>query len=179
MSEDNRLLKRLRRGDKDALQRIYEKYRDDLFTVAMSLLHNIHASEDCLQEVFLTIADVKKNANIRRNLKGYLVSCIANRARNQQRKASVKSNCPAEHLSGLEILNDPAQQLVDREQFYRLLEALTQLPDRQREAFVLHVQGGMKFRQIAKLQNVSIKTVQSRYRYGIEKLRILMGEQAR
>ena len=179
MSEDNRLLKRLHRGDKDALKRIYEKYRDDLFTVAMSLLHNVHASEDCLQEVFLTIADVEKNANIRRNLKGYLVSCIANRARNQLGKASVKFNRPAEHLSSLEILNDPAQQVVDREQFYRLLEALTQLPDSQREAFVLHVQGGMKFRQIAKLQNVSIKTVQSRYRYGIEKLRILMGEQAR
>jgi DNA-directed RNA polymerase specialized sigma24 family protein len=31
--------------------------------------------------------------------------------------------------------------------------------------------GGIRFRQIAGMQNVSIKTVQSRYRYGLEKLR--------
>jgi RNA polymerase sigma-70 factor (ECF subfamily) len=176
MSEDNRLLKRLRRGEKDALRRIYENYRDDLFTVAMSLLHNVHASEDCLQEVFLTIADARKNVNIRRNLKGYLVSCIANRSRNQLEKASIKSNSPVEDLAFSVSCNDPAQQLADREQYTKLLKALAQLPDRQREVFVLHVQGEMKFRQIAKLQDVSIKTVQSRYRYGIEKLRTLMGE---
>jgi len=48
------------------------------------------------------------------------------------------------------------------------------LPYAQREVFVLHVQGEMKFREIAKLQNVSIKTVLSRYHYGIEKLQALL-----
>jgi DNA-directed RNA polymerase specialized sigma24 family protein len=32
----------------------------------------------------------------------------------------------------------------------------------------------MKFRQIAQLQEVSTKTAQSRYRYGIDKLRSLL-----
>ena len=47
-------------------------------------------------------------------------------------------------------------------------------PYDQREVFVLHAQGEMKFREIAELQNVSIKTVQSRYRYGIERLQTLL-----
>jgi len=51
---------------------------------------------------------------------------------------------------------------------------MAQLPYAQREVVVLHVQGGMKFRAIAKSQNASINTVQSRYRYGLDKLRSLL-----
>ena len=41
----------------------------------------------------------------------------------------------------------------------------------------LYTQGDLTFRQIAAIQNVSINTVQGRYRYGITKLRsILNGE---
>jgi RNA polymerase sigma-70 factor (ECF subfamily) len=49
-----------------------------------------------------------------------------------------------------------------------------QLPYEQREVFILHVQGDMTFQQIAEQIGASINTVQSRYRYGIEKLRSLL-----
>lgn len=174
MSQDKQLLKRMRCGDKDALRRIYEKYRDDLFTVAVSLLHDVDASEDCLQDVFVGFADAVGGLNIRHNLKGYLVSCVANRARDHLRKKTTQLDCSLEELGPLATSIDPAKGLIDGEESVQLFEGLAELPYQQREVFVLHAQGGMKFREIAKLQNVSIKTVQSRYRYGIEKLRVLL-----
>jgi DNA-directed RNA polymerase specialized sigma24 family protein len=36
------------------------------------------------------------------------------------------------------------------------------------------VQAGMKFKEIAELQSISIRTAISRYRYGIEKLQALL-----
>ena len=51
---------------------------------------------------------------------------------------------------------------------------MAQLPYDQREAVILHLQAGMKFREIANSQNVSINTIQSRYRYGLERLRSLL-----
>lgn len=174
MSEDKELLKRMRCGDKDALRQIYEKYREDLFTVAVSLLRDVHASEDCLQDVFVRFADVQGGFNVRRNLKGYLTSCVANRARDYQRNKMTRLDCPLEELSCLAISNDPAKEVIDREQFGRLIKTLTQLPYQQREVFVLHVQGKMRFREIAELLNTSIKAVQSRYRRAIEKLGALL-----
>ena len=79
--EDKRLLLRVRSGNKDALQQIYEKYRDDLFTVLVSLLRDVHASEDCLQEVFVSFAANVNHFNVRHNLKRYLISCAVNLAR--------------------------------------------------------------------------------------------------
>jgi len=55
-----------------------------------------------------------------------------------------------------------------------LNNVLAQLPYEQREAISMHLQGGMKFKEIAKSQDVSIGTIQSRYRYGLDKLRSIL-----
>ena len=173
LSEDQRLLKRLRCGDKEALRRIYEKYRMELFTVVGSLLHDGQTCEDCVQDVFARLAE-GGGSKIRRSLKGYLISCVANRARDHLRRRPVQLDCPSEIMGCSIRFGDPAAAAADKEATARIFEALAELPYEQREAFVLHVQGEMRFRQIAKLQDVSIKTAQSRYRYALEKLRGLV-----
>ena len=43
-----------------------------------------------------------------------------------------------------------------------------------REVVVLYTRGRMTYKEIAKLQNVSISTVQRRYRSGLDKLKVLL-----
>jgi len=64
-----------------------------------------------------------------------------------------------------------------QEERERLLMALAELPDEQREAVLLHLHGGLKFREIANVQGVAAKTAESRYRYGIDRLRFLLNGQ--
>ena len=174
MTEDRHLLKRLRCGDRDALCAIYEKYKDDLLTVAVSLLSDVHAAQDCLQDVFVGFAANNNKLNVRRNLKGYLLSCIVNRARDQLRKNKAP---PTRQLADSDCKGSqagPVKQLIDDEQRARVFGALAKLPCEQREVVALRLQGDMTFRQIARLQGESINTAQSRYRYGIEKLRFFL-----
>jgi RNA polymerase sigma-70 factor (ECF subfamily) len=172
-SEDKHLLKLLRHGDSHALRRLYEKYRTDLFTVALSLIHDVHAAEDCLQDVFVRLAEGAADMEIRRNLKGYLISSVANRARDRLREKTKLSD-RTENIGCSACATDPVKVLIDREESARVFNTLMRLPYDQREVFVLHVQAGMKFKRIAELQSVSIKTVISRYRYGIKKLQALL-----
>jgi len=51
---------------------------------------------------------------------------------------------------------------------------MAELPVEQREVITLHLHAGLTFREIALQLGLSINTVQSRYRYGIEKLRTLL-----
>ena len=178
MSEDKHLLKLLRHGDSSALRRLYEKYRTDLFTVALSLIHDVHTAEDCLQDVFVRLAEGAADMEIRRNLKGYLISSVANRARDRLRRKT-KPLDKIESFGCSASATDPVKILIDREESARVFNTLGRLPYAQREVFVLHVQGGMKFSEIEDVQNISSNTVQSRYRYGLDKLRtILTGEVA-
>ena len=68
----------------------------------------------------------------------------------------------------------PEQAAITREQMQRLAGAMMGLPDEQRETVVLHLQGRMGFREIAKVYGISVNTAMSRYRYGLEKLRSLL-----
>ncbi|MBN1507747.1 MAG: RNA polymerase subunit sigma, partial [Sedimentisphaerales bacterium] len=60
----------------------------------------------------------------------------------------------------------------------RLTAALAELPCEQREAVLLHLQAGLKFREIARVQGVTAKTAWSRYRYGLDRLRFMLNGQA-
>ncbi|MHC4426384.1 MAG: sigma factor-like helix-turn-helix DNA-binding protein [Planctomycetota bacterium] len=73
--------------------------------------------------------------------------------------------------------NEPDHWIICQEESRRISKALVQIPFEQREVVVLHLLGDMKFRQIAELKTVSIKTIQSRYRYGLDKLRSLLNSE--
>jgi RNA polymerase sigma-70 factor (ECF subfamily) len=75
------------------------------------------------------------------------------------------------------IASSPVETAIVEEQKQRLIAALTELPYEQREAVLLHLHGGLKFREIASVQEVAAKTAESRYRYGIERLRSMLNGQ--
>ena len=70
--------------------------------------------------------------------------------------------------------DDPAGHAVESEQSGRLDQLLACLPYEQREVVILHLHQEMSFREIARAMDVSINTVQSRYRYGLNKLRVIL-----
>jgi RNA polymerase sigma-70 factor (ECF subfamily) len=68
--------------------------------------------------------------------------------------------------------------VILKEEAIRINDALALVPFEQKEVIVLRLYGDMKFREIAKLQAVSVKTIQSRYRYGLDKLRSILDSEA-
>lgn len=178
MLEDKLLIWKLNHGSKDAFCRIYEKYRDDLLRVAAGLLNQTITAEDVVQDVFTDFIRSAGNFKLTGSLKGYLAVCVANKARNVIRSQKRQQTVSLEDAEfTVSNFKRPDQWIIYDEEFSRLNKALAQLPYEQKEAVILHIQGNMKFRNIAKMQETSTKTAQSRYRYGITKLRsILDGE---
>lgn len=176
MQEDRIWLEQMQRGEAEGLRHIYEKYKDDLLTVAAGLLADRASAEDCLHDVFVHLATNAAGLRLLSALKGYLITCVVNRARDLLRR-----NRRMEPGSLAEIAEMPAasaacaaQIAIDREETVRVYETLAQLPYEQREVIVLHLHGPLTFQEIAQELVLSINTVQSRYRYGLEKLRALL-----
>ena len=187
MFEDRRLVRRFNAGETQALRRIYEKYKPDLFRVAGALLHDPAAVEDVVHDVFVAFASQAGRFELKGSLKGYLAICVANRARNvgrQDRQRDVQDKyrlgC-AQDSSGMEAAtgmgNTPYTLASDAELHERVRMALGGLAPEQHQAIVLHVLGSLRFREIARQTGESINTVKSRYRYGITKLRSLLNGQ--
>jgi RNA polymerase sigma factor (sigma-70 family) len=179
MLDEKRLIWELKQGNKEALRWIYMEYKDNLLTIAASMLHDTYAAEDVLHDVFVSFAGGIGNIQIRGSLKSYLTASVVNRVRDMYRK---KKHYLVELEEAGQLAADsdgPVQSAGFGEEAERLTDALAQLPMEQRETIVLHLKGGMKFKEIARLQKIPLSTVQGRYRYGLDKLRTILKESAK
>jgi len=174
MVEDNILVWKFNRGSKDALRRIYEKYKDDLLGLAITLLRDRSLAEDVVHDVFVSFAGTVGSFHLSGTLKGYLSTCVANSARDRNRLRSPRNT----ELGVIEAAGSnsegPIENAIEIEESGELQDLLARLPYEQREVIVLHLHHEMRFREIAKALGISINTVQSRYRYGLYKLRSIL-----
>jgi RNA polymerase sigma-70 factor (ECF subfamily) len=177
MLEDELLKWRFKCGSREALSRIYEKYLNSLLTLAMALLNDTGAAEDVVHDVFVSFAKSPEDFKLHGSLKSYLGTCVINRARDRLR-AKQRFSAGLDKIDSTNSdINRPIQSVIYSEESRRLNDAIAQLPAEQREVIILRLKGEMKFKEIARLQGVSISTIQGRYRYGLDKLRsILDGE---
>jgi len=176
--EDRRLVRRFNRGDKEAMRHIYEKYQGDLLKVAAALLQDRSMIEDVLHDVFVSFAQKAGKFRLSGSLKGYLAICVANRARDMNRTRQRQPFCELDRAEAIcSNANEPQHAAATGELSQLLTDAMAQLPYDQREIIILRLQSKIKFRQIAKSYGLSVNTIQSRYRYGLEKLRAILNGQ--
>jgi RNA polymerase sigma-70 factor (ECF subfamily) len=172
--EDAILVFKFRQGSKDALCRIYEKYRDYMLVLAIALCHNKSSAEDAVHDVFVSFAEKAVDFKLTGNLRSYLSTCVANRIRDimkskHSRAVSLDDDCPF-----VSDADEPSNAIICNEELQQLSASLAKLPYEQSEVIALHIYGKMKFSAIAKSLGVSANTIKGRYRYGIEKLRLLL-----
>ncbi len=177
MLEDKLLVFKCKRGNRDAMRRIYTKYKDYLLTLAKALLNEKTAAEDVVHDVFVSFAESIEKFQLTGSLRGYLATCVGNLARDRIRAKKQRAGNPDLTTQETSRVGKPVQEAIEKEQTSRLREAIGQLPYEQREVVVLHLRGQMRFREIAKLQDVSVSTVYGRYRYGLDKLRTLLNSE--
>lgn len=176
---DRLLVTKCREGSRDALRRIYEKYRDSLLILAIALSHDVNLAEDAVHDVFVAFAQNIGSFKLTGSLKAYLAKCVANQARDLMRAGHSRAKalnsqqtCLADVDSG-----EPSRLITCNEELRLLSSALAELPDEQKEVIVLHIHGQMRFKVIAKSLGISINTVKGRYRYGIRKLRSILNSE--
>jgi RNA polymerase sigma-70 factor (ECF subfamily) len=178
MIEDELLKWKFKQGSTEALSCIYRKYLDGLLTLAVGLLNDPSEAEDVVQDVFVSFVKSAGNFKLRGSLKAYLATSVVNRVRDRIRKRRTRS-LDRDRLKTDIDLHGPDQSLIYSEQWQRLIRALDELPYQQREAVLLRLKSQMRFRDIAKLQNVSVHTAMARYKCGLNRLRSSLNGEVR
>ncbi len=176
MLQEKILVRQFNKGDTKALREMYTLYKVDLTTLATALLFDKAQAEDVVHDVFARLMDSKRNVRIKSNLRAYLLRAVANMARNVNR--SEKTIDPDQEVIGVNCFRSaesPEYAAIFKEQREKLTSVLPELPYEQREVLLLRHFGNLRFSAIAKCQGVSLSTVQGRYRYGLGKLRSLIG----
>jgi RNA polymerase sigma-70 factor, ECF subfamily len=178
---DADLLARMRRGDRPAMDELFRRYRGAAYRVAYRLLGNEADALDAVQNAFIKVFTHLDGFEGRSSFKTWLLRVVSNaaldlgrrRGRREERRDEFSVEAEPEAPLGDE---EPGREL-ERADLRRLLDdALRQLPEAQRKTFVLHVDGGLSYREVADVLNISIGTVMSRLFYARQKLRAMLSE---
>jgi RNA polymerase sigma-70 factor, ECF subfamily len=154
------LLERLRRGDQAAFDAIFRAHYAQLVSVGESMLGDRGSAEEIAQDVMLELWKRREGLNVD-SVRAYLIRATRNRALNQIRHDKVTRR--AEPFAAREQ-SAPASaesDLADQEIVAAVKAAVQHLPERCREVFELSRVHGLKYSEIARTLEISVKTVEA------------------
>ena len=175
--EDSALMLRYKDGDSAAFDTLYHRHNDALYRYLLRKCRNRAAAEDVFQDVWGKI--IKARANYRPTAKFttfmYRVAhnCFIDHIRRNKRHANSTELQPELHADPAETPEMITERNLAKE---RLALALQDLPDDQRDAFLLHEEAGLSIDQIASVTGSNRETAKSRLRYAVNKLRAAIQE---
>jgi RNA polymerase sigma-70 factor, ECF subfamily len=175
---DDLLVARAARGDRPALDELFRRYRDPAYRVAYRLLGNGEDALDAVQDGFVKALNHIGAFERRSSFKTWLLRVVSNaaldlgrqRRRRDELSAAVTERVALDGGTTPDHL-DPGREAEEADLRRALAEALVQLPEAQRRTFVLHVDGGLSYREVADVMGISIGTVMSRLFYARQKLK--------
>jgi RNA polymerase sigma-70 factor (ECF subfamily) len=166
----------LRAGKEDAFSRLFLKYYPPLFSYASRLLNDENEAEECVHDTFCHLWDVRENLEIRDSVKSYLYRTVYNRAVSILRKKKVISRYEEKDLLDLyftSVIQNPQAEirLINSETRKAIISAVESLPERCREVFVGCKIKGKSYAEVARLLDISEKTVENQITIALRKLR--------
>jgi RNA polymerase sigma-70 factor (ECF subfamily) len=167
---DRELLGRLRAGEHDAMEAIFHAHHPHLVRLAGTLLRDQAAAEDVAQDVLLELWRRREQLVVETSLRAYLMRAARNRALNTIRhRRTVTRADPAELSPTPSPTAD--RDLTQKEIEAALRQAVSELPERCREAFELSRVHDLTYSEIASVMNISIKSVETQIGRALRALR--------
>ena len=157
-------------GDAGAFETLYARHRGGLFRFVLRAVKDRGAAEELFQEVWVRVIEARERYAPKARFITWLYTIAHNLLVDHWRKKGLSLVA----LDGDDVPSEsanPARQAEAREALARLVHALESLPAAQREAFVLHEEGGLSVAEIAAVTGVGEEAAKSRLRYAMTKLK--------
>ena len=167
-ANDRELCVRLHQGDETAFKQLFDKYYGQLYRFFCYRGMDKAMAEDMAQDVFVKVWHHRSRLDANKSIKAYLFTAAGNEIKMFLRKKQVRDAHATEKQAtaitySLPITDFDTKAAVDT--------AIQALPENLRTVFVLHRYDQMTYREIAEIQQVSIKTVESRMSKALKSLR--------
>lgn len=151
------------------LHEIYGRYRQALFTLALSKTGHREQAEDAVHDAFVRLC--RRGFGQASDPVAYVFAAVRNAALDQVRRMRSAGTNGKLSDSIFAQRGRADERLISCEQQEMIASAIEVLPDEQREALVLRIYGNLSFYQIAQIVGAPLPTVASRYQRALERLR--------
>jgi RNA polymerase sigma-70 factor (ECF subfamily) len=179
---DDELMTAYAGGDAAAFEALFQRHRKPLFTFLVHRCGDRQVAEDVLQEVFLKVIRSRATYRAEGSFRAWLFLIARRTLTDHHRQSAVRrvvtpqsalpDGAPLD-LPGSED-DEPGRLAAARQLGTRITAALQDLPEEQREVFLLRERAGLAYEAIAEQTGCGVATAKSRMRYALAGLRRLL-----
>ena len=154
---------RLARGDQAGLKLLYGHYNAKLYQFAFAIVNSRETAEEIVADVFLQIWNRRERVSTLENLNWYLFITTRNISFNYLRKINRKKNFDFDDafVAQYQVQATPEEIMIGREMLMLVNRVINDLPPKCRLIFKLVKEDDLKYREVAELLNLSVKTVEN------------------
>jgi RNA polymerase sigma-70 factor (ECF subfamily) len=166
------LLKISNEGDAQSFKELYRFYFVRLFRFCMGIVHQKEPAEEIVHNVFMKLWEKRTLLSKIENPDVYLYVAVKNHSLDYLSKNRFKETVDISSISSdfLVFHVDPEQMMITEEMRKKIAEAIEQLPPRCKHIFCLVKEDGLKYKDVAAILNLSVKTVEAQMVIAMKKL---------
>ena len=161
-------------GDNAAFENLYNRHKGGVYRYLMRQSGNEATAEELFQDVWIKIINAREGYKTSAKFTTWLYHIAHNRLIDHYRKTNrIPSSYDEEPIDYIEdhCQLDVVSELNRKRQAEKLLSCISQLPEAQRESFLLKEESGLSLMDIAEVAGTSRETIKSRLRYALHSLR--------
>jgi len=161
-----------RNDDTFAYKELFVSFYNPLLRFAITLVKSKEQAEEVVSDVFINIWEKRKRINSISNLKVYLFIAVKNTSLNyiSRQNKTLTDDVEQAGIEFKSIYFDPEQLMVTAEMVARIKDAIEQLPPKCKLIFKLIKEEELKYKDVAEILGVSIKTVESQIAIALKKI---------
>ena len=158
--------------DQQAYKELFTSLYSYLFTFARTLVKSKEPAEEIVSDVFIRIWERRKELDKIDNLKVYLYVSTRNTAFNylEKQKHQITNSIEDYQAEFTSVYFNPEQLLITADMLALIQKAIDQLPPKCKIIFKLVKEDGLKYRDVAEILNISVKTVENQLAIALSKL---------
>ena len=163
---------RMADDDQEALKTLYDHYNTRLFELAYAIVRSKEMAEEVVGDVFIRVWQKRTRIRSIENLAFYLYVMTRNSSRSYLRKYGQKRflNLDELALPLYQIEATPEDLMISGEALQSINRAINELPPKCRMVFKLVKEDGLKYREVADLLHLSLKTVENQIGIALKKI---------
>lgn len=172
MADEISIIRAVLDGDVESFRDLVQRYEKPIIRIVKNIISDHHFCEDIAQDVFFdAYRKLGSYDAARGSFSTWLFTIARNKSLNTLKKKRLYS---IENVPEKSNLSCPADSLAEVDFFEQLDEALSNLPFKQKTAFVLAEFEKLPYEQIAQIEGVRLGTIKSRINRAKEKLRLAL-----
>jgi RNA polymerase sigma-70 factor, ECF subfamily len=173
---DAEVFQALRDGESYGMAILYDRYGEVVYRLGLRILHNPQEAEDLTQEVFLLLNRTVAYDPKRGSMCAFLLTITRTRAIDRLRKVRSQQQFIQKwgRIEPIVSLRTPMENAASMEVSSRVKDALSTLPDNQRQILEMAYYDGHSQSEISQNLDIPLGTVKTRSRQGLLKLRNIL-----